>query len=64
MEEFIKISKEYILKIQTTMLDPVTLDTGAPAQQVEQRKRLNRKATKIIEMLEKRSPRNSPRYRT
>ena len=56
IEEFIKTSNEYILKIQTNILDTVTEEFGASAQQVEQRKLLNRKATKIIEMLERRSP--------
>ena len=48
IEEFIKTSNEYILKIQTNILDTVTEEFGASAQQVEQRKLLNRKATKII----------------
>jgi len=62
MESFCKLSKEYILKIQTDLLDAIQRDLGASDQQVEERQKLNQIATKINEFLNNTNP--SPRYRS
>ena len=62
MENFSKLSKEYILKIQTDLLDAIQRDLGASDQQIEERQKLNQIATKINEFLSNTNP--SPRYRS